>query len=69
MPDLSTLSNDQLEDLYNQSNLECDGDLGEAVALEMMRRPDARPESYDLIWEMQDLGWNGGVSQEDRDAR
>jgi hypothetical protein len=69
MPALASLSNAQLEDLYNQSNLECDGDLGEAVALEMMGRPDACPQSYDLMWEMQDLGWGGGVSQDDRDAR
>ena len=71
MLNLICLSNAQLESLYNDcdGSCPCDGDLSERIALELMTRPDAAPESYDLLWEMQDLGWNGRVTQDERDAR
>jgi hypothetical protein len=46
-----------------------DYDLQEAVVAVLLQRSDFRPESYDLMWELQDAGWNGGCSQADRDAR
>ena len=69
MPDLASLSNDQLEDLWCETCLTCDADLSDAVVLELMKRPDFCPHDYELQWEMEDQGWNGGASQEDRDAR
>jgi hypothetical protein len=35
----------------------------------LLTREDFHPQSYDLLWELQDAGWNGGCTQEDRDAR
>ena len=67
---LSTLTDAQLEDAYNDASLASDADLSDAVILEILKnRPDFCPESYDLQWELEDHGWNGGASQEDRDAR
>lgn len=70
MLNLSTLTDAQLEDRYNDANLTSDADLSDAVLLEILKnRPDFCPESYDLQWELEDWGWNGGASQDDRDAR
>jgi hypothetical protein len=69
MTNLALLSNSQLEHLWNEANLSCDGDASEALALELMKRPDAAPKCYDLMWEMQDLGWGGEVSQDEMDNR
>ncbi len=68
--DLSLLTDAQLEDAYNDASLSCDADLSDAVLLEILKnRPEFCPDSYDLQWELEDWGWNGGVTQEDRDAR
>ena len=67
--DLSLLTFAQLESLWNDCQVSGDYDQQELLLSEMLTRPDACPESYDLLWEMQDAGWMGGVSQEDRDAR
>ena len=69
MQDLSSLSFQQLESLWDDCNLSGDQDQSDRLISEMLTREDACPESYDLLWEMQDVGWNGGVTQEDRDAR
>lgn len=69
MPDLASLSCSELESVWSACLLNDDFDLSDAVVSELVGRPDARPQSYDLMWEMQDMGWGGGVSQEDRDAR
>jgi hypothetical protein len=70
MTDLTILTDAQLEDAYNDSNLTCDADLSDAVIQEILNnRPAFEPQTYDLMWELQDCGWNGGATQEDRDAR
>lgn len=71
MLDLSTLTDAQLEDAYNDSFFNTsDTDLSDAVILEILKnRPDFCPETYDLQWDLEDHGWNGGATQEDRDAR
>ena len=69
MQDLSTLSFAQLESLWDDCNVSGDDDQYYRLLSEMVSREDARPQSYDLLWEMQDQGWMGGVTQEDRDAR
>lgn len=71
MINLSTLTDAQLEDLYNDSFFNtADNDLSDRVLVEILKnRPDFCPDSYDLQWELEDWGWNGGVTQEDRDAR
>ena len=68
---LSTLTDAQLEEIYNAASLSCDADLSDAVLLEILKnRPDFCPgDNYELMWELQDWGWHGGVTQEDRDAR
>ena len=65
------LTDAQLEDVYNESFFNtADADLCDAVILEILNnRPDFCPESYDLQWDLEDHGWNGGATQEDRDAR
>lgn len=71
MPDLSILSDAQLEDAYNDSCFNTgDTDLSDAVILEILKnRPAFEPQTFDLMWELQDCGWNGGATQDDRDAR
>ncbi len=66
---LTDLTFAQLESLWNDCQVSGDYDEQDRLMAEMLTRPDACPESYDLLWEMQDAGWNGGVTQEDRDAR
>jgi hypothetical protein len=68
---LATLTFEELEDLWCdcQIALDFDYDFNDRLLAEMLTREDACPESYDLLWEMQDAGWNGGCSQADRDAR
>jgi hypothetical protein len=66
---LTLLTNDQLEDLENEGNVQGNDALYDAVIAEMLRRPDFCPTSYELQYYLEDLGWNGGVTQEDRDAR
>jgi hypothetical protein len=67
--DLTTLTADQLEDLENSANLSGHDDLHDLVIAEMLRRPDFCPSSYELQYYLEDLGWNGGVDQDARDAR
>ena len=67
--DLSSLSFAQLESLWHDCTLNDDLDLQDRLLDEMLTREDACPEDYDLMWAMQDAGWGGGVTQEDRDAR
>ena len=66
---LSTLSDLQLEDLWCDCQVSADYDLQQAVVSVLLGRPAFCPQDYDLLWELQDQGWNGGCSQEDRDAR
>jgi hypothetical protein len=35
----------------------------------LLQRPAFSPRDYDLLWELQDQGWNGGCTQDDRDSR
>jgi hypothetical protein len=67
--DLSTLSFEQLESIWHDCTISDDLDLQDRLLGEMLTREDACPQDYDLMWEMQDNGWGGGVTQEDRDAR
>lgn len=67
--DLTTLTAAQLEDLENDANCHGHDDLHDLVIAEMLRRPDFCPSSYELQYYLEDLGWNGGATQEDRDAR
>ena len=63
------LTFEELESLWCDCQVSDDLDFADRLLAEMMTRPDACPEDYDLLWAMQDLGWGGGVTQEDRDAR
>ena len=68
--DLTLLTDAQLEDRYHDATLTSDADLSDAVILEILKnRPDFCPHDYELQWELEDWGWKGGVTQEDRDAR
>jgi hypothetical protein len=66
---LQDLTFEELESLWDDCLVSDDLDFQGRLLAEMLTREDACPESYDLLWEMQDNGWNGGVSQDDRDAR
>ena len=66
---LQDLTFEELESLWCDCLVSDDLDFQDRLLSEMLTREDACPESYDLLWEMQDAGWNGGVSQDDRDAR
>lgn len=66
---LSELTDWQLEDLENRANISGNDACHDAVIAEMLRRPDFCPSSYELQYYLEDLGWNGGATQEDRDAR
>ncbi len=66
---MQSLSFAQLESLWCDCQVSGDYDQQDALLSEMLSREDACPQSYDLLWEMQDAGWMGGVSQDDRDAR
>jgi hypothetical protein len=66
---LATLPDRQLEDLWCDCQVTADYDLQEQVVAVLLQRPAFCPQAYDLLWELQDAGWNGGVTQEDRDAR
>ena len=69
MSNLSLLADAALESLWSDCQVSADYDLQEAVVSVLLQRSDFCPKSYDLLWELQDAGWNGGCSQEDRDAR
>ena len=66
---LQDLTFEELESLWCDCTVSSDFDFQDRLLAEMLTREDACPESYDLQWEMEDAGWNGGVTQEDRDAR
>ena len=66
---LQSLSDAQLESLWCDCQVSGDYDYQEAVFGVLLGRPDFCPHDYELLWELQDNGWNGGCSQEDRDAR
>jgi hypothetical protein len=66
---LSLLTDETLEDLWNTYNMTDRFELADDVFAVLLQRSDFCPQSYDLLWELQDAGWNGGCSQEDRDAR
>jgi hypothetical protein len=66
---LQTLPDRQLEDLWGDCQVSGDYDFQDLVLAALLRRPAFRPQGYDLLWELQDAGWNGGCSQEERDAR
>jgi hypothetical protein len=66
---LAQLTDMQLEDLWDRANISGNYDCTDAVIAELLHRPTFCPVSYDLLWELQDNGWNGGVTQEERDAR
>ena len=67
--ELSLLSDLQLESLWCDCQVSADYDLQEAVLSVLLGRGDFSPQSYDLLWELQDAGWNGGCSDEDRLSR
>jgi hypothetical protein len=66
---LQTLPNRQLEDLWLDCQVSGDYDFQEQVFSVLLQRPDFCPRDYDLQWELEDAGWNGGATQDDRDAR
>ena len=66
---LQSLPDRQLEDLWGDCILSEDYDLQDAVLAVLLGRPAFMPHDYELLWELQDAGWNGGCTQEDRDAR
>jgi hypothetical protein len=66
---LQSLPDRQLEDLWLDCQVSGDYDYQEAVLGVLLGRPAFCPQDYDLLWELQDNGWNGGCSQEDRDSR
>ena len=66
---LTTLTFAQLESLWCDCQVSGDYEQQDRLLSEMLTREDACPQDYDLMWEMQDCGWNGGVTQEDVDAR
>jgi hypothetical protein len=66
---LTDLTFEELESLWCDCQVSSDFDFQDRLLSEMLTREDACPESYDLLWEMQDHGWNGGVTQDDVDAR
>ena len=66
---LKVMTFSQLESLWDDCQRNGDYDFQDRLLAEMLTREDACPQSYDLMWEMQDCGWNGGVTQEDVDAR
>jgi hypothetical protein len=66
---LSRLSDETLESLWDRYQVTAQYDLQEDVLKVLLTREDFHPQSYDLLWELQDAGWNGGCTQEDRDAR
>jgi hypothetical protein len=66
---LSLLSDETLEDLWCRYQVTAQHDLQEDVFAVLLNRPDFCPQDYDLLWELQDAGWNGGCTQEDRDSR
>ena len=66
---LASLSDSALESLWSDCQVSADYDLQDAVLDVLLHRPEFCPVGYDLLWEIQDAGWNGGTSQEDRDAR
>jgi hypothetical protein len=69
-PDLlSQLTDLQLEDLENRATCSGNDTCHDAVIAEMLRRPGFSPSSYELQYYLEDQGWNGGVTQEERDAR
>ncbi len=66
---LTSLPDRQLEDLWCDCQVSADYDLQEKVLYTLLHRPDFCPRDYDLQWELEDIGWNGGCTQDDRDAR
>ncbi len=66
---LSSLPSLQLEALWEDCQVSGDYDFQELVLSVLVGRSAFCPQSYDLLWELQDAGWNGGCTQDDRDAR
>ena len=66
---LAPLTDSQLEGMWADCQVSGDYDLSETVLSVLADRPYFSPQSYDLLWELQDAGWNGGCTQADRDAR
>ena len=66
---LGTLTFEELECLWCDCQVSSNFDFQDRLLAEMLTREDACPESYDLLWEMQDAGWGGDVTQDARDAR
>jgi hypothetical protein len=54
MPDLSTLTDAQLENLEDFCTRKGRDDLHDQVIAEMLRRPDFSPTSYDLMYLLMD---------------
>lgn len=66
---LATLPDRQLEDLWCDCQVSADYDFQDQILSVLLQRPAFCPQSYDLLWELQDQGWNGGCTQDDRDSR
>jgi hypothetical protein len=67
---LASLPDRQLEDLWSDCQVSADYDLQESVLSVLLKRPAFCPQSYDLLWELQDAGWCGYLpTQDDIDAR
>ena len=66
---MQSLSFSELESLWCDCQVSGDYEQQDRLLSEMLTREDACPQDYDLMWEMQDHGWNGGVTQDDVDAR
>ena len=66
---LYSLPDRQLEDMWSDCQVSGDHDLSDMVVSVLMERPLFSPQTYDLLWELQDAGWNGGCSDEDRLSR
>ena len=53
---LQDLTFEELESLWCDCQVDGDLDFQARLLAEMLTRPDACPESYDLQWEMEDAG-------------
>ena len=66
---LSLLTDETLEGLWCRYQVTAQYDLQDDVLAVLLDRPDFCPQDYDLLWELQDAGWNGGCTDEDRLSR
>ena len=67
---LSLLTDVQLEDLWCDCLVSDDLDLQDDVLEVLLQRPDFCTQDYDLLWALQDAGWNGcEPTEEDRLSR